>query len=278
MPGLPSARRAPKESILKRVKKAEEINQETYLIKALLVGPSGSGKSTSACTIPGRTLVVDLDDRSESLVGLPNVEIIKISEPDIDSPKAFAECLFLKDELWALARSDEGLPWNTVLIDGYTRLGRYAMYEALQLTGAKGVPLARAPGGGPAQPHYAPQMGFVVNFSLQLLPLPCNVVFTAHADIYEDKVLNTIHMYPKITGKTRTEVSSWFNETYLCEYSPKEKGYFWHTKPFGRYDFLKSSLNRQGKFWEEDIKVDLDENPCGFAKLLELRFKGGTNA
>lgn len=271
MPGLPSSRRKPKEPILATARKAKEITRKTYKIKALLVGPSGGGKSSLAATAPGKKLVVDLDDRSESLVGMPDVEIIKISEPDIDHPEAFDRLEQLKDELWDLARG-EGLPWDTVIIDGYTRLGRYAMYKALQLTDSKGQKMATMPGGGPAQPHYSPQMTWVVNISMQLLPLPCHVIFTGHVDIYQDKLLDTIHFYPKITGKIRTEVSSWFNETYLCEYGGATKGYLLHTLPKGRYDFLKSSLNTRGKYWESPRQINLDKNPMGFEELLTLRF------
>ena len=272
MSGLPSKPKSKKEPLLtpRNIRKAREVTQENYLIKALLVGPSGGGKSTFAATIPGNSLVLDCDLRSESLVGLPGVEIFEIGEPDTDNPTAFDRLCQIKDELWDLAKSPDGLPYDTIIVDGYTRLGRYAMYKALQLTDSRGQKMATMPGGGPAQPHYSPQMTWVVNFSMQMLPLPCNVIFTGHVDIYEDKHLQSIHFYPKITGKIRTEVSSWFNETYLCEY---KKEYLIHTLPQGRYDFLKSSLNTRGKYWESPRTVDLDKNPCGFAELLDLRFK-----
>jgi hypothetical protein len=273
MPGLPSA---PKQKplhkpLLPQARKAKEIDEKTYRIKALLVGPSGGAKSTLAATVPGRKLVVDLDQRSESLVGMPDVDIIEIGEPDIDNPTAYDKLVQVKDELWDLANAGE-LPYDAVIIDGYTRLGRYAMYKSLQLTDAKGQKMSTMPGGGPAQPHYSPQMTWVVNISMQMFPLPCHVIFTGHVDIYEDKLLNTISFYPKITGKIRTEVSSWFNETYLCEYSPSQGKYLIHTLATRRYDFLKTSLNRTGVYWESPVEFDLTKEPCGFADLMRRRF------
>jgi hypothetical protein len=256
-------------SMLSQIRPAKEMTREDFKFKALLLGDSGGGKSTSALTLPGRKLVIDLDGRQESLVGFPDTELLQIVETDPESPTAWNDLEALKNELWSLARSGDFL-YEGIIIDGFTRLGRYAMNMALQLTDANGRKMSRGPGGGPAQPHYLPQMNALTKFTMQMLPLPCHIIFTGHIDIYEDKTLNTINFYPKITGKIRTEVSSWFNETYLC-YRDK-KGYHWTTAPQGRYTFLKSAANQLGKFWDQTLTIDFDHPPTGFAEILELRF------
>jgi len=282
MPGLPGNQTssAPREPILRKRKRAVEIDEKTYKIKGLLTGPSGGGKSTGAVTFDGPELLLDLENRSASLIDTPDLEIINIDELDTEKPTAWKELIQLKDELWAVARSEQEFPWTAIVVDGCTRLGRYAMSEALQLRETQGKQAGQlmktAPGGGPLwENHYAPQMHFMSTFIMQMIPLPCHVIFTAHLDFYENKDLNTVHIFPKFLGKVRSEVSSWFNETYFCEYSTRKKEYIWKTIPFGRYDFLKSSLNTRGKYWSEDLVIDLDKEPAGFMDLLQRRFQNG---
>lgn len=249
-------------SMLAGAQPAQQITLETFRIKALLLGHSGSGKSTSAMSLPGRKLVLEADGRSESLAGFPDVEILKLS--DWDSVTTVAE------ELWGLAESSQPFPYSGLIWDGMTALGRLAMQWSLSLTDAKGKQTPRGLGDVPAQQHYLPQMYQFSKLILSVLPLPCHIVFTGHVDIYEDSVLNTIELYPKVTGKARTEVCAWFNETYWCH--RKKDAYFWSTKPFGRHSFLKSAMNQLGRYWDGDIPIDFSSPPTGFELLLQQRF------
>jgi hypothetical protein len=253
--------RAKRVPFAERLRVAQDINRETFRIKALLVGDSGSGKSTSAVTISGRKLVFEADKRSESLAGFADVEIFDCEDWD-----AVTEGL---DDLWASVR-EGSFPYSAVIFDSLTSLGRLAMNWSLELTDAKGKTTPRGLGGVPAQQHYFPQMHALSQLVLKAIPLPCHVIFTGHLDLYEDKVLNTIDIYPKVTGKIRTEVSSWFNETYLCV--RKNGRYAWVTAPFGRYGFLKSAINQLGKYWTGDVELDFANPPTGFERILNIRF------
>ena len=257
-------------SILDQRRPATEMTRANFLFKALLLGASGGGKSSSALTIPGQKLVIDLEGRAASLAGIPDVDIIAITEPDSDKPSALDDLIRLKDELWTLARSPEGLPYNLIVFDGITRLSRYAMNMAMQLRTSDNKLLARGPGETPSQPHYRPLMEASEKLIFQMLPLPCHIVFTGHIEMHEDKKLKTFDYYPKITGKTRTEVSSWFNETIHC-YRAKGK-YFWGTAPTLRYPWLKSAANQGGRYWKDDLEIDLEASPTGFEEILNLRF------
>jgi hypothetical protein len=99
-------------------------------------------------------------------------------------------------------------------------------------------------------------------------------------DLIENSDTGEAFYVPKITGKLRTEVSNWFNECIYCYRQEELVGdkrvlsYFWNTKGTGKWEFFKSALNLEGKFWDDPVKVDLNEKPCGFAKLLELRYGG----
>jgi len=243
------------------VRKAQDITRDSFRIKALLVGDSGSGKSTSAITLPGRKLVFEADKRSESLAGFPSIDILDCTD--------WEETTAGLEDLWALARSGS-FPYEAVIFDSLTSLGRLAMNWSLELRNKEGKITPRGLGGVPAEQHYYPQMYALSQLVLSAIPLPCHVIFTGHLDIYEDKVLNTIDIYPKVTGKVRTEVSSWFNETYLC--TRKGGKHYWVTAPFQRYTFLKSAINQLGKYWSSEILVDFEAPPTGFEHVLDLRF------
>jgi len=249
-------------SLLTSTRSAEEINRETFKIKALLVGDSGGGKSTSATTIAGRKLVLESDRRSESFAGIPDIEIADIFQ--------WEELQDVVEELWNLTHSDDPFPYAAIIFDGLSSMGRFAMDWSMSLTDNKGRKTPTGLGGVPAQQHYFPQMHTLSQLILAAIPLPCHVIFTGHLDIYEDKLLKTIDIYPKITGKIRTEVSSWFNETYLC--TRKQGKYYWVTAPYQRYTFLKSAMNQLGKYWQGDIELDFSQPKTGFEYLLDLRF------
>lgn len=268
--------------MLENVKSSEDYTpQKDYLIKALLLGGSGSGKTTGAMSLPGKKLLVDLDNRAESVAGFPNLDIIKILGRGETDPTPWTDLGDLITELWK--KEAEGLPWDAIIIDGLTMMGRYAMNWVMEraLT-ADGKKLGRGPGGSPAQPHYQPQMTLFSRAVLGLLPLPCHVVFTGHLDMYEDKTLNTLHYWPKVIGKTRTEISNWFNETYECKKieGVSEVEYHWYTIGTGRSDFIKSSINTLGKYWEDPVIINFRDDygqseKTGFEKLLQIRFGGG---
>lgn len=261
--------------MLDQTKSSKEYEpNKTYLIKALLVGGSGSGKTTGAMSLPGKKLLIDLDNRAESVAGFPDLDIIKILEPNLKKPVAWEQLNELLEELWEKAEEGE-FPYKGVIIDGLTMAGRYAMNWVLEkaLT-ADGKKLSRGPGGSPAQPHYQPQMTMFSRVILGFIPLPCHVLFTGHLDMYEDQTLHTLHYWPKVMGKTRTEISNWFNETYECKKVEGGDGieYHWYTIGAGRSDFIKSSINSLGEHWEDPVVINFKDEPVGFEKLLKLRF------
>lgn len=256
--------------ILDRVTKIEEhFSPEKYLLKAALMGGSGSGKTTSALTIPGRKLLIEYDGRAQAAAGFPNVEILDLSSSDPRSPKVWMAAEAAVQELWALAEKGK-LPYDAIIEDGLTLMGRYCMNWALLLDPKRGL------GGAPAQQHYLPQMVNLANHVLRMKALPVHYVVTGHLELIEDEDSGSVRYLPKIVGKTaRTEFEAWFNECYLCwrqQGQDKDMHYFWNTAGSGQYGFLKSTLNHLGAFWKDPIRINFSENPVGFGKLLEFRF------
>ena len=120
--------------ILDTATKAESLRFETYRIRALLSSPgSGAGKTTAACSIPGRKLLIDIDNRSESVAEWPDVEVVKCHEADPKSPKAWQRLDNIRKELWALAHPSCTFPYAAVIPDGNTALFRVCMNWALLL-------------------------------------------------------------------------------------------------------------------------------------------------
>lgn len=238
-----------------------------YTIKGLLAGPSGSGKSTAATTLPGRKLFIDYDGRKETLLDYPDVEVLDCYDPDAQSPKAWDKAEKIRKEIWSQVRKGT-FPYDAVIEDGLTRMLRIGMNWALLLDPKRGL------GGSPAKHHYMPQMTNVSNHILSLLSLPLHYILTAHIEYIEVEEEGGFKILPKATGKMRTEIPGWFNETYFCFHDRDKEGekrYYFNTSGTQRWDFLKSTINQRGKFWKDPVEIDLDKDPAGFALLLSMR-------
>jgi hypothetical protein len=269
-----------------------EVSPEKYEIKALILGPSGSGKTTSAITLPprgatsreevyGKVLLIDCDNRAASVAGFKNVEVLPCHEPNPKSPKAWQRLLDIKTELDTYARKaaqgKEDFPYDGIVGDGISSMGRIAMYSALLLDPKRGL------GGSPAKHHYPPQMKYMADLINGMLTLPCHVIFTGHPLLIDDEATGGIHYVPKMFGKhLRAEAPAWFSECYLAEKEPtvkdgKAKDLFkWMTSGTDEYRDFKSSLNQLGHYWSDPVVIDMEAflrgEPTGFADLVGRRF------
>lgn len=263
--------------ILAEATNSGELCFEDYRIRALLSSPgSGAGKTTAACSLPGRKLLLDIDNRKESIAGWPLVETIECFEEDSRSPKAWMRLEKIKRELWSMAKEakkkGEEFPYDGIIVDGNTALFRVCMNWSLLLDPKHGL------GGSPAQQHYGPQMKNASDWILSILGLPCHVIFTGHEDKVEQDGGQLACWLPKVTGKLCTEVPKWFNETYFAwrnevsnEGEVKHR-FFWSTQGSGRRDYLKSSMNQLGRYWKDPIEIDFSKEFVGFGDILRRRF------
>ena len=261
-----------KPTLLEGAKPATEmVLPENYKIKGMLAGPSGTGKTQSAATLPGKLLYIDYDGRSETLAGLPNIEILDCYDSDPKSPKAWMKAEDIKKEIWSQVRKGQ-FSYDGIVEDGLTQMLRYCMNWSLLLDPKRGL------GGAPAKQHYMPQMKNVSDHILSLKSLPIHYLLTAHLEIIEDEEMGGLKYLPKATGKMRTEIPGWFNECYYCSREKDKNGklrYYWTTAGAGRWDFLKSTLNQLGKYWEDPIEVNFKKEAVGFGDLLGRRFPNG---
>jgi len=259
----------PKKSSLEEARPATEMAvRENYKIKGLLTGPSGSGKRQSSTTLPGRLLLMDFDGRKETVAGLSHVETIDCYDPDPKGSRAWMKAEEIRKDIWSSVRKGN-LPYDGIVEASLTSVLRYCMNWSLLLDPKRGL------GGSPAKQHYMPQMKNVSDHILSLKSLPLHYILTAHLEIIEDEEMGGLKFLPKATGKMRTEIPSWFNECYFCHRYNDDKGklrYYWTTGGTGRWDFLKSTLNQLGKYWEDPIEIDFSKKLVGFGDLLERRF------
>ena len=247
---------------------ATQLDPKNYLIKVYLAGDSGSGKTQAMTTMPGRKLLIDLDNRAETVIGTPNLSIIRCHEQDPRSPKAWMELLNIQKQIVADIKTGD-FPYDSIIYDGLTMMGRTSMNWALLLDGKRGL------GGCPAQQHYLPQMDNLAKFILSSLTVPRHIGYTGHIELHEDAEDGKMKFYPKITGKLRTELPNWFNETYKCDRVHANDGkvtYSWMTMGSGRDEFFKSSMNSLGKYWGDPIVLDFNKERVGFIDLLFRRF------
>ena len=264
-----AASKIKKPGLLEGAKPATQmVLPRNYKIKGMLAGPSGTGKTQSAATLPGKLLYIDYDGRSETLAGLPNVDILSCYDSDPKSPKAWMKAEDIKKEIWSQVRKGQ-FSYDGIVEDGLTQMLRYCMNWSLLLDPKRGL------GGSPAKQHYMPQMKNVSDHVLSLKSLPVHYLLTAHLEIIEDEEMGGLKYLPKATGKMRTEIPGWFNECYYCSREKDKNGklrYYWTTAGAGRWDFLKSTLNQLGKWWEDPIEINFKKEEVGFGDLLGRRF------
>jgi len=91
------------------------------------------------------------------------------------------------------------------------------------------------------------------------LGLPCFVIFTNHEDLIESDEDGTIYYLPKGTGKMKTDIPKWFNETYYAWRNPHKRKarYYWETQGSDKREYLKSSMNQLGALWDNPIEITL---------------------
>ncbi len=259
---------------LTQAKPMAEITKSDYLIRNLLLGKTGSGKTTSAAlTLPGKTLVIDYDERAQGLAGFPNIEVLDCHEPDPRSPKAWIKGEEIRREITSACRQGK-FPYSGVIEDGLSSMNRICMNWSLLLDSKRGL------GGSPAKQHYGPQITNLTNHILAMTALPVHYILTGHFNLIEDKETETIQYLPKVFGQQmRTDVPTWFDECYFATHQANEESgedeYFWYTTGVGKYDFMKSSLNSLGRYWDSPVRIDLKKSPAGYEKLLDYRFVKG---
>jgi hypothetical protein len=225
---------------------------------------------------------------------VPNLEIISIPASVEPSPAPQIALNQLKDELWAIARSQEQFPFDSISVGGVTGMCKIALSYAMTLMVQDGGGqrlIARGPGETESQPHYKPAMTWIEKWVFGMMPLPCHFIVGCHMQLRDEAIKGTKgremvgepKWMPSIIGiGLRAEFPAWFNETFRCykEFDSQlgRSRYYWDTEGGYTYDFFKSSFNNGfRRLWKSPLEIDLEsDEPQGFEWILsELKQKGG---
>lgn len=144
-----------------QILKAAELKQEKQTI--LLYAPPGFGKTTLLGTLPGKTLVIDVDRGTSVLQGNKNVDIVRLDENLSDLPKV-CEMLEKKNE------------YQNVCLDSLSELEK----AMLTVYGREGKN-----DGAPEQGHYLKTQFKIADYCRRLRALSGNTIFTAWETLKE---------------------------------------------------------------------------------------------
>lgn len=164
----------------------------------MVYGGSGVGKTVLAGTTPGRLLFLAGEPGYISAARLGAKGTARVIP---DTATAVAAARWLED--------GNASKFDWIVADGLgTMQNKFLLSYAAEAFDAN--PAKRAHRNLPDKPDYFNAQNFIKQWVAQLIDLPCNVLFTAHAMFPEDKETGEQLVYPAIQGKGY-EVSN-----YVC--------------------------------------------------------------
>lgn len=256
-------------------------------IHALLVGPSGFGKTAAACTFPGKTYILDFDDRATGAI--EGCEFLQ-------EKKRKGEIIVNRILPW-IGKAEQGLkqvydvlePLDdrvtkgeilNVICDGTTSMRRFFINESMNRnlnTSGKGSTLkhfqiGEAVLGGKPDHLYAGVCMANIIYDI-LKTFKCNVFLSTHltdkfipAPTQEDPD-RVVSIGETITapGQLQNEIPSWFNEVWEFEKdasiksSPPVYSVIFQGK-WARTSFRELGEMKDGK-WVKRYKLDISNKP-----------------
>lgn len=117
-------------SLKERIKPVAELSAD-YGATFIVYGDPGIGKTTAAGTVPGKTLIIDIDGGSQVLRKCKNVDILTIHE----DMEGFRD---LFNEIHVIAED-----YNTIVLDNLSELEKYMLVVLAESGKNEGVPEMR---------------------------------------------------------------------------------------------------------------------------------------
>ncbi len=170
----------------------------------LIYGAPGIGKTTALGSLPGKTLIIDVDRGTDVLIGKKNIDIVRL-DPDL---KVMGEIMM---EL------EKKCTYENVCLDSLSELER-GMLGLLGRTGRNG--------GAPELAHYN-QVNFkMVDLVRRLRLLDTNIILTAWEE-YKDVIAIDGTKYtqtrPMLSGKTADNICGLCDIVGQIIISPKDR-------------------------------------------------------
>lgn len=172
----------------------------------LVYGETGVGKTVlagSASVVPEMSPVLHLDIEGGTLSlrrRYPEVKRIRIKE--------FSVLQGVYDDLYV------NNPYRTIIVDSLSELQRFSMDKIMADVVAEGKRADQDPD-TPAQRDWGKNQNQIRFFVRAFRDLPCNVIFTAHAQTTQEKRTGMWKTKPSLPGKLANEIAGFLDEVYF---------------------------------------------------------------
>lgn len=219
--------------------------------RALLIGPHGRGKTIAAASWPGRTLILDFDNRHKPIIDWYPDRLSEF-EVEVITPLNFWDTFKpLVDRLTS------GLnPYQNIIIDSFTAMSNTTVVMQMMVKGEIGK---KTKGGimVPSWDEFNGEAMLLTQLLEALKSLKSNLFVTAHpvnkTQISGSGSIKTTDIISFGT-KVGPMIPGYFDEVYFLDYKPdinegKPPKRFVYTQPTTDYPEAKTALkNMPGKF------------------------------
>lgn len=186
------------------IKKCAEM--ELPRISALVYGVPGRGKTTLCGMLPGKTLIIDVDNRGINVLrGLKNVDYIPLKEDVSDLKAVTAELEGMKN-----------FPYDNLVIDSLSELEK----NMLTVYGRNSHN-----DGAPELGHYNKVQYKIADYVRRFRALPCNTIFTAWETAMEATASDGSKYQifrPQLSSKLSDTIAGLCDIVGRIEISPKD--------------------------------------------------------
>lgn len=207
-------------------------------LKILLMGDAGVGKTIFACSLPGKTKVLDFDGKIDSAAlfykGKPQFDTIEVEQftsglelnPIQQMEKIIKEELIPQQKLGKMS-------FDTLVLDSITTFSAAALQHIVKTNpGVKRV--LSAQGVQPCLVDYGILSREFQRLIQGLLALPCNVIMLAHIATEKDEATGQLLRHTMMDGSFAKKLPIYFKEVWRA--FVKDGKRFAQTQSDGQYN------------------------------------------
>jgi len=214
--------------------------------RALLVGPTGRGKTIAASSWPGKTLIIDFDNRHKPIIDWYPDRLDEI-EVEVITPLNYWDTFHP-----LVNRLTTANPYQNIVIDGITSLSNTTVVMQMIVKGAdpKSGKITKGGVAVPSWDEFNGEAMLITQLLETLKSIKCNLFVTAHP-VFKTRIEGTKSIKEtsiiSFGTKLAPMIPSYFDEVYYFDYEfdinsgkPVKRNVF--TAPTGDYPDAKTAL------------------------------------